>query len=86
MVYGLDQRVLAYGKEQLMSPIELMDTSLNGCENMNTVNTMHQISTTTGGPRKRGAASSSGNNNGTCTSSELAGLTREERRSEFDFL
>lgn len=85
MVYGLDQRVLVYGTEQMLSPIEVMDTSLNGCENMNTVNTIHQISTTTGGGggRKRGGGATAINNNGNCTSSDMAGLTREERRSNY---
>lgn len=81
MVYGIDHGEMVYGKEQMIRSIGVMDNALSGCENYNSVNTVQQISTTSGTRKKNGnmsAATSSG-----ISSSDLTGLTREERRSKF---
>lgn len=79
MVYGIDQRVMVYGNEQMINSIGIMD---GGCENFNTANTVQQQITTTSGSRKKCVNPSSATSSGISTSSDLTGLTREERRSK----
>lgn len=83
MVYGFENHGLY---EQPAPCVRRENNELNigiTCENFNSTNLIHsQISTTTQTPRKRNSAtiiSADGCN------MDLTGLTREERRSNFDF-